>query len=192
MWRHTIRQRRSGSTAAGQVLRQQRRAFTLIEILCVVIILGIASAIVVPSLGTRSDLIAGAATREIVGDLMYAQNRAIVSQSMIYAQFDTTRQRYSLTTTPPNASSLTYVSDPVTSKPYQTTFQTGSFKTVSLQTVSCDGNTCLAFDELGQPYAVDSSGSSTLLINAATIPVTCGAFTLTVTVEPFTGAMKVQ
>jgi hypothetical protein len=127
-----------------------------------------------------------------MADLMYAQNKAILSQTMVYAQFDPTNQRYSLTTTPPSVTPVTYVPDPVTGKNYQTTFQTGSFKTVVLQTVSCDGKSCLAFDELGQPYAVDVGGSSALLINPATIPVKCGAFTMTVTIEPFTGAMSVQ
>lgn len=171
---------------------RQRRGFTLIEILCVVVILGIASAVVVPSLGTRSDLIAMSATREIMADLMYAQNKAIVSQSMVYAQFDTTNQRYSLTMTPPSVTPATYVANPVTGQNYQTPFQTGGFKAVSLQTVSADGKACLAFDELGQPYAVDAGGSSALLINAATIPVKCGSYTMTVSVEPFTGAMSVQ
>ena len=184
MWRN--------SSTISSTHRQRRGGFTLAEILCVVVILGIASAVVVPSLGTRNDLIAQSATREIVADLMYAQNKAIVSQSMIYAQFDTTNQKYSLTTTPPSVTPATYVSNPVTGKSYQTALSTGQLKTVALQTVSCDGKACLAFDELGQPYAVDASGSSTLLVNSATIPVTCGSFTMTVTIEPFTGAMSVQ
>ena len=49
------------------------------------------------------------------------------------------------------------------------------------------------FDELGQPYSWDpSTGNSTPLVSSATIPVKCGAFTLTIYVEPYTGALSVQ
>lgn len=50
----------------------QRRAFTLIEILVVVVIIGIGAAVIVPNLGTRNDLMAQAATRVLMADLIYA------------------------------------------------------------------------------------------------------------------------
>jgi prepilin-type N-terminal cleavage/methylation domain-containing protein len=181
----------------GQKTRDKgfRRGFTLAEILCVVVILGIASAVVVPNLGTRNDLIAGAAAREMMADLMYAQNKAIVGQAMVYVKFDTTAQQYSLTTTAPNVTAV-YVPNPATQKNMITAFSSAtnsSFKSVSLQAVNVDTKSCLAFDELGQPYAVDNStGVATLLVNNATMPLRCGTFTVTVNVEPYTGAMTMQ
>src|SRR5829696_352345 len=73
------------------------RAFTLVEILVVVIILGIAGAIIVPSIGSRDDMKAAAAARVIMADLIYAQNLAITSQGNRYINFDTVNQQYSLT-----------------------------------------------------------------------------------------------
>src|SRR4029078_5802692 len=74
--------------------RRSIRAFTLIEILMVVVILGIASAIMIPHLGSRDDLRAAAATRVVMADLTYAQNRAIAQQKKHYVRFD--GQRYSV------------------------------------------------------------------------------------------------
>src|SRR5947207_2842939 len=51
-----------------------RRAFTLVEILAVVVIIGIASAIIIPQIGTRDDMRNTAAVRIIVADLIYAAN----------------------------------------------------------------------------------------------------------------------
>jgi prepilin-type N-terminal cleavage/methylation domain-containing protein len=177
----------------------RRRAFTLIEILMVVIILGIASAIVVPNIGQRNDLIAAAAARVVVADLMYAQNRAILTQAMRYVNVDVPNQKYSLLISKPNAGTLVYEQNTLNAQNYVTQFSTGAvgttagLKSVALQAVNVDGATCIGFDELGCPYSVDvATGNSTPLVNAATIPVKCGNFTLTVYVEPYTGALSVQ
>src|SRR5215213_5163177 len=79
--------------------RLQRRngsigGFTLIEILVVVVILGIAAAIVVPAIGSRSDLKATSAARMIMADLIYTQNRSISQQKWHYVRFDKTAQSY--------------------------------------------------------------------------------------------------
>src|SRR3954464_12495919 len=71
-------------------------AFTLVEILVVVIILGIAGAIIVPSLGSRDDLKAAAAARVIMADLIYTQNLAITSQGNRYMAFNVPLQNYSV------------------------------------------------------------------------------------------------
>src|SRR5580765_3552311 len=73
------------------------RGFTLVEILVVVIILGIAGAIIVPSLGSRDDLKAAAAARVIMADLIYTQNLAITSQGNRYMAFSVPQQQYSVT-----------------------------------------------------------------------------------------------
>jgi len=176
-----------------------RGAFTLVEILMVVIILGIASAIVVPNIGQRNDLIAAAAARGVVADLMYAQNRAILTQSMRYVNVDVPNQRYSLLVSKPNATPLVYEQNTLSAQNYVTQFSTGAvgttagLKAVALQAVNIDGTTCIGFDELGSPYSCDPvTGNATPLVAAATIPVKCGAFTLTVFVEPYTGALSVQ
>ena len=62
----------------------------------VVVILGIASAIVLPQINSHNDLNASAAARTVMADLLYAQNRAIAMQTVHYVTFDTTNQQYTL------------------------------------------------------------------------------------------------
>ena len=174
----------------------QPRGFTLIEILVVVVILGIASAVIAPGLGTHNDQNVAAAARTVVSDLIFAQSRAILNQSMRYVNFDTVNQKYSILTTAPNVAA-SYEQNPSTLQNYIALFGAsaapGGMRTVFLQSPSADGKTCIAFDELGQPYACDAStGVAVLLVATATFPVKCGTFTLTVKVEPYTGAMSVQ
>src|SRR3954469_25309398 len=80
-----------------------RRGFTLIEILSVVVILGIASAIIIPHMGTRDDLKNTAAARIVVSDLIYAQNLAISTGTPVWVRFDTATSTYSLITSPSSA-----------------------------------------------------------------------------------------
>src|SRR5260221_11201513 len=97
-------------------VRQIKRAFTLVEILVVVVILGITAAIVVPQIGTQSDLKAAAAAREIMADLIYAQNRSIATQTKHYVVFNTTAgsQSYRIKM----GSALVDIPQPVTKETY--------------------------------------------------------------------------
>jgi prepilin-type N-terminal cleavage/methylation domain-containing protein len=176
---------------------QLRRGFTLVEILVVIVILGIASLVVMPNLGTHDDQNDASAARTIVADLIYAQNRAILQQGLRYVNFDTVGQNYSILVSKPNVLPAVFEQNPSTFQNYVTQFGAaappGGIRNVYLQTPNADGKTCLAFDELGQPYACDAStGVATPLANTATFPVRCGIFTLTVRVEPYTGALSVQ
>ena len=166
------------------------RGFTLVEILCVVAILGIAAAVIVPQVGTRNDLQAAAAARVVMADLIYAQNRAISTQSMTYVAFNVAGESYSLYS---SMSPQTYVQHPVNLTNYVTTLGAGSLQNCSLGSASFAGQNTLAFDELGTPYSFNTSTSTaTPLSGNGTITVTCGTFTLTITVEQDTGEMTVQ
>jgi prepilin-type N-terminal cleavage/methylation domain-containing protein len=173
-----------------------RRGFTLVEILAVVVILGIASVLVIPNLGTRNDQYVAAASRVVMADLMYAQSQAIVTQNLVYVNFNTGTQQYSLTTTAPDVTPVVYVTNPTTNSNYTTTFASSTVAQLqrdSFTTPSFGGTTCLAFDELGQPYSVNvSTGAASLLSANGTVPLVCGSNTLTVSVEPYSGALSAQ
>jgi prepilin-type N-terminal cleavage/methylation domain-containing protein len=173
-----------------------RRGFTLIEILAVVVILGIASVLVIPNLGTRNDQYVAAASRVVMADLMYAQSQAIVTQNLVYVNFNTGAQQYSLTTTAPNVTPVVYVTNPMTNSNYTTVFSSSTVPQLQLDSFnapSFGGTACLAFDELGQPYSVNvSSGAATLLSANGTVPLVCGSNTITVNVEPYSGALSAQ
>jgi prepilin-type N-terminal cleavage/methylation domain-containing protein len=166
------------------------RGFTLVEILCVIVILGIASALIIPQIGTRDDLKTASAARLVIADLMYAQNLAISKQRKHYIQF--TGQQYALLTRTTDTDPLSNVTHPVTKENYAVTFNDrAGMEGVRIDSVNLGGPTILGFDDLGCPFAYDGT-TFTPLAAAGAIVMKCGDFTLTVTVEPFTGDMSVE
>src|SRR5688572_29485607 len=69
-------------------------AFTLVEILVVVLILGIVATIIIPGIGNRDDLRAASIARAMMADLTYAQGQAITLQRPQYVRFDLTNNKY--------------------------------------------------------------------------------------------------
>jgi prepilin-type N-terminal cleavage/methylation domain-containing protein len=181
----------------------QRRAFTLVEILVVVVILGIAAAVIVPQMGTRDDLRVAAAARMVMADLIYAQNRAIATQQKHFVAFDTASatKTYALRrATSLSPVTLVDVQHPITKDAtYDVAFggKNSPMEHVTLGTVSFEGYPTLVFDELGVPMYYDPANPSNPLTplattDGSTIQVTSGKFTLTITVQPYTGEITVQ
>ncbi|HVT88411.1 MAG TPA: type II secretion system protein [Tepidisphaeraceae bacterium] len=173
-----------------------RRAFTLVEILTVVVILGIASAVIIPQIGSRSDLVCSAGARVVMADLIYAQNRAIAMQRKHFVQFS--GQTYTLRSRDSDTSAMTDLTHPITKGTYSTTFNSSGsgLSNVTLTSASFGGKAYMGFDELGQPFSFDSTtgpnGTITALTNNGTIVITSGTASLTISVEPFTGEITVQ
>jgi prepilin-type N-terminal cleavage/methylation domain-containing protein len=170
---------------------QHHGGFTLVEILCVVVILGIASAIIIPQIGSRDDLNSAAAARVLMSDLMYAQNRAIATQKKHFVAF--VGQTYTLESRNTDTSALFTITQPITKDPYVVTFGQAStpLSNATLGAPSFSGATTIAFDEMGSPYSYNGT-TLTPMTTAGTITVTCGAKTLTVSIEPYTGETSVQ
>ena len=180
--------------------RMRRRGFTLVEILAVLVIIGIASAIVVPHLGTRDDLRCAAAARIAVADLIYAQNVAISTQKTVYVKFDVTNKNYTLLSTAATGGDVA-MTNPLTQQTYTQIFGSASkgLETVNLGSAVFDGidpnyTNCftIAFDEMGAPYAFSYSQSNKNDLKDGTIVLTSGSFSTTITVSPYTGEIKVQ
>ena len=175
-------------------MRRKCSAFTLVEVLVVVVIIGIAAAVVVPQLSSRDDLKAAAAGRVIMSDLMYAQNLAITRQLHHYLVFDTTAGSYSVVS---SASMTTPITHPVNQTPY--TVASGSngspgLKNLSIESISfkATGNTVystIGFDELGTPVVYTGTGADLALTSGALI-IHSGAYKLQITIEPYTGQLS--
>ena len=169
---------------------QTRRAFTLVEILMVVLILAITSAIIVPQITSRDDLKASAASRVLMADLIWAQNRAITTQQKQYVVFN--GQTYALWYKD-STGTLQQSTNPVTQQLYTNSFgvKNTPLGDVSLGTGNFMNLPSLCFDELGVPYGYDGT-NEVQMTNAGSIQLTCGVNTLTVTIEGYTGDTSVQ
>lgn len=182
-----------------RVNRTSRAGFTLIEILAVVVILGIASAIVIPQIGSNGDLKATAGARIVMADLIYAQNRAIATQTWNYLKFDVANNTYSVLDRVPMSGGDHIITHPVNQGPFTANFATGELADVSIQSAVFNGvdatfrpEHTIAFDELGTPwvYCYDTDQVNEML--DGTIVLASGGFTVTVTIERYTGEILVQ
>jgi prepilin-type N-terminal cleavage/methylation domain-containing protein len=172
---------------------QSRRAggFTLIEVICVVLIMAIAAAIVFAGLSNTSDLQAESAARTAMADLLYAQNLAIATQQNVYINFDLVNGDYSLCSSLP-AGATTYLTNPVSQASYINTW-TGTNWSLSLTNFS--GNTAMCFDALGTPWLYNTASQTQAAFPtnaAAEIGITSGSKTVNITIQAITGEMSVQ
>ena len=150
------------------------RAFTLVELLVVVMILAIVAAVAVPYAVGTGDFQAMSAARRIAGDLEYAQNAAITTQTPVTVTFDVSGESYSVT----NASGL--LTHPITKLSYVIDFDSEeSFNQLDLATVDFAGAAAVEFDELGSPD------------NGGTVTLRAGPNTYQVSVAPATGKVTV-
>ena len=128
-------------------------AFTLAEMIVVIIIMAIAAAIIIPQAVGTSSLQARSAARMVMADLEYAQSEAIFTQLPVTVTFDSGGNSYTIS----NASGP--LVHPINKKDYVVGFdsQTG-LKSVSIAAVGFAGS-AVTFDALGAP---DSGGSVTV------------------------------
>jgi prepilin-type N-terminal cleavage/methylation domain-containing protein len=152
--------------------------FTLVEVLIVVIIVGLAGAVVVPHMLRAGTMTTQAAARTVIADLLYAQNEAIAQQAPRRIAFDVDTNSYRIT----DANDLTL----------ETTWRVGGggahrvdfdedgrFQGVRLESVDFAGSSAVQFDDLGAP---DNGGSIVIVSNQARYRITVAPFTGRVTV----------
>jgi len=169
--------------------RRTRRGFTLIEILAVVVILGIISAVIIPQISSRDDQRAAAVARGVMSDLLYAQNRAIAQQKVHYVKFDVANKNYKVLDV---FSPAHVINNPVDGSTYQVNFAAGSLQQMTLQSASFDGQPVLAFDVMGIPQTVNATTGAMTPMTSGSVVVKSGTYTMTVTVSPYSGELTVQ
>ena len=180
----------------------RRAGFTLVEILTVVVILGIASAIIAPQIGSRNDLKVRAGARILMADLMYAQNTAIARQKQFYVKFDAAGESYRVMDAAGPSGADNVVMHPVNKDPFVMQFgPSGNSRVSDIKIKSAvfngvdaayQGEFTIVFDELGTPYVYCYDLNNTNEMLDGTIVLQCGAHELTITIERYTGEIKVS
>ncbi|MEO0514508.1 MAG: GspH/FimT family pseudopilin [Planctomycetota bacterium] len=157
-----------------------RRAYTLVEVLLVVSILGIVSAAVIPSMLTAGEMGVQAAARVIVADLLYAQNEAIAQQASHKVVFDVANNAYQLQDQNGNALTVDWLSGSANN--YVVDFDDDQrFRGVTITAVDFGTTTPseISFDSLGGP---STGGSITIQFDRQSFRIDVADFTGRVTV----------
>lgn len=174
---------------------RSRSAFTLIEILVVVTIVGVAGALVVPSMLSAGTLGLQGAARLIVADIQYAQNEAVASQSVRGIEFDPVTNRYRMFDENNVTLDLSWMrtggqADQLNAQgavllPGWTVdfVNDNRFEGIDLVAANFNNTLQLRFDELGAPIGGSSNGA-VILQNSD--------YRITVEVDGFTGRVSVR
>ena len=169
-------------TARAEVHRHC--AFTLVELLIVIVLLGIAGALVIPNMASAHSLRVQAALRTLASDLAFAQADAIAFQRRRAVVFNLTANTYQIVEIPGTAVDLAntlYKADGPGGK-YIVNFNDASFDEINhLPT--------LIFDDVGSPAAAATGDQPGL---GGAIRLTGSGQTFEIVVEPYTGRISTR
>lgn len=192
--------------------RRPMAAYTLIELLLVVALLGIAGAILVPHLVGLSNLEAQAAVRMVIADMSFAQSDALANQEYRRIHFYPDGRGYCVirvaegdffkvfdySDNAPVADAPEYIIDPLGGagllERYIVDFNASdNFKQVRIESAVIDGKVMLPN---GTDITFDSLGGT---VQSPNNPGTGGAIIVSsaderyeITISPFTGKLSVQ
>ncbi len=154
------------------------RAFSYVEVMATVIVVGIASAVVIPTLGDTTQTQLTKAAELLVADLAFAQVESISHSDDPRAMvFDTANGRYYIAAMSDTA---TPIINPVTKGNYEVRWGSNrahALSAVSFGTISADGDDILGFRQYGQLDQTEN----------ATIEIRAGGNQITITLDAITG-----
>ncbi|MHC4975286.1 MAG: pilus assembly FimT family protein [Planctomycetota bacterium] len=184
-----------------------RRAFTLVEILIVVALMGIAGALVVPAMGQVGVLRIRAAVRSMVSDITYAQSDAMASQNRRVIVFGLVGQRdpgtgvwtfgagngYTIYSPTPGSAALDlnndWLPDPENGvHPYTRDFSADEFGGAQIVNVDINTGDWLIFDELGGPVQFLTGTTPGA---GGRLDISSVDSTFRIVIEPYTGRVTV-
>jgi Tfp pilus assembly protein FimT len=164
-----------------------RSAFTLVELLILVAVVGIVFGLALPMLGDAQTLRLREAARMLAADFEFAQSESVAhGDDPRLVKFDTAGNRYWVAA---SSAPDTPVTDPSNQQPLLTVFGSGRASGtagVTLDDVSLGGDSVLLFDAYGGP---DQAADATVRL---AVQAAGGAQTLTVRVKAGSGEVSVE
>jgi prepilin-type N-terminal cleavage/methylation domain-containing protein len=174
-----------------------RQAMSLTELVVVLFILGLGSAMVIPLAGDQGLQQVNKATYRIIADLQYVQGKAIGTRTVQALVFDVSHGEYYY---PLAGNPSQYTLDPFTKKDYRVFFHTAlantifsaqshtdEFPGVELDSINFGGETGLYFDSLGLP--TDSGGTP---LSTAKITIKGNNMTRILSIDTTTGRVTIN
>lgn len=168
-----------------------RRGFTLLEMMAVIVVLGIAGALVIPAMGETGVLKVQAAVRTIVSDITFIQSDAVAFQERRAIVFDVPNSTYRLLQVPGNtldAQNDTMYDPTRPGGQYVVDFRDEKFGDSRITGAEFGTVSYLIFDALGGPVADPGSNAPG---PGGTVRVTGSGQTFAITVDAFTGRVRV-
>lgn len=171
---------------------RNRPAYTLVEILVVVTVLGIAAMMVIPQMSSAHVLRVQAAVRSIVADITLAQSDALAMQESRAIVFDVEQNRYTLVevvgdVVDADANAMFDSAGP--GQRFVRDFDESEWGGARITAADFDGDNILIFDELGSP--IQEAGDTTPGLGG-TITITGSGSVFTVSIDAYTGRVTVS
>lgn len=172
---------------------RRRSGYTLVEMLLVVLMLGIAGAMVIPHTGQAHVLRIHAAVRTLVSDITFAQTDALAYQQRRAVIFDEQSNTYTVAEVlVSSGGDVTYVPlyrAGTQNGQYIIDFDVDGFDGARLRQADFDGDPIIIFDEIGAPVL---DGASDQAAGLGSVYIEGSMTTFRVDVLPYTGQVRVQ
>jgi len=139
-------------------LRKSRAAYTLVELIAVIVLAAVLAASAAPMIGTIGNARRAAALEAIRNDIAYARAHAIATGMRTWVNIDPQQNSWQLLAEPhgsPGFASAQPMSASVTGKAEGSSNTLESNDTAAFQSVDFDGGQTVGFDRLGRPLVAD-------------------------------------
>lgn len=183
---------RNMSTERVSRMEGVKAAFTLIELMIVLVIIGIAAAMAVPMISSASSFQIRSAANLVAADLEYAKSMAISRGQSYSVVFDAASESYQIEDLSKPVGDPDRIIDHPVKKGFKYTvdFRNDSrINNVVIVSANFGGSETVTFDYLGSPA---SPGSPQGLLAEGVVTLQAGGITKMVRVEPVTGFISVS